>query len=455
MDFQAFVDTVDANCAVLSVQKMPDGTYGEIRILCANQRYKDGMGPAYYDNMMYYELVPKDLKFEDFCYRSALLGQRMHAYVEVKAMNGWIDQLYIPLEGNDELGYCQFIYEFTQAAEFSRQANVSRETSEAVIRATLAMLNEQDFVEGIREVLRDFLNISEGFSCRIMLVDNDEKTTDVLCEEFHENAVTNFKPGEVELPYDLVASWESMIGVSNDVIVKDERDMSQLEQRNPDWVASLRNYGVKSLVLVPLREQGELIGYLYVTNFNVERVVLVKELVELLSYIMGPRISNYLLLKKLEIMSNVDSLTGLLNRHAMSRRIHELSESGAHKPFGVINMDLNGLKAVNDDEGHDAGDRLLVEASEIMQKVFHREDLFRTGGDEFIVITPGIERDVFERKVERLRADVEKNAHVSFALGSYWSDGSVDVRTAFINADEHMYADKRAYYELHPEMYRR
>jgi len=456
VDYQALVDTFSVACAVLSVQIEPDDSYGEIRIVCSNQPYRETMGPAYYDNMLYHELVPQDSKFEDFCYRAAVLGKRMHAYVETKALNCWTDQQMIPLKSDeDNMGYCMFLFEFTQTADSSRMANVSIEASEAVIRATLTMLSADDFIAGLKEVQRDFLRISEGFSCRIMVIDHARKHAYTLCEEFSEDVDYSNAPGDGTIPYEIVDSWEAMIGVSNAVIVKNERDMSSLERRNPAWVATMRQYEVKSLVLIPLREHDEVIGYLYITNFNVDKIVQVKELSELLAYILGSRVSNYLLMKRLEDMSNLDGLTGLLNRHAMSRRIKEISEGEAHKPFGVINIDLNGLKPVNDNEGHDAGDRLLVEAGEILQKVFHREDLFRTGGDEFIVIATDITQDVFERKEERLRADAEKNSRVSFAIGSFWSDGYTDVRTAFVTADERMYADKRAYYDEHPEKKRR
>lgn len=456
MDYQAFVNTCAVPCAVLSVEKEPDGSYGDIRIVCANSTYKEVMGPAYYDGMLYYELVPQDLKFEDFCYRSAILGQRMHAYVETKALNCWTDQQMIPLESDDDgIGYCQFLFEFTQKADSSHMADVSMETSAAVIRASLTMLGATDFIEGLKEVQRDFLRFSEGFGCRIMVIDREKELAYTLCEEFAEGADVGVFSGDGTIPYEIVDSWEEMIGVSNAVIVKNERDMKSVEKRNPAWVASMREYEVTSLVLIPLRQGQQVIGYLYVTNFNVEKLVQVKELVEILAFILGAQVANYLLLKKLEIMSNVDGLTGILNRHAMARRIKELSEGEARKPFGIINMDLNGLKVVNDNEGHDAGDKLLVEAGEILKKVFHHDDLFRTGGDEFIVIASNITHDVFDRKVERLRADVEKNSRVSFAIGSFWTDGSATVREAFIRADESMYADKRAFYEKHPEKARR
>jgi diguanylate cyclase (GGDEF)-like protein len=117
-------------------------------------------------------------------------------------------------------------------------------------------------------------------------------------------------------------------------------------------------------------------------------------------------------------------------------------------------VDASGLKVVNDREGHAAGDAKLVEAAEALKKVFYDEDLFRTGGDEFIIISSDVNRKKFEEKVERLRRSVEKNSDLSFAMGSYWSEGQEDVTASFRRADEKMYADKEAFYEHHPQLRR-
>jgi len=122
------------------------------------------------------------------------------------------------------------------------------------------------------------------------------------------------------------------------------------------------------------------------------------------------------------------------------------------KPFGIISLDLNGLKRTNDTLGHDAGDRMLVQAAEVLSKVFYQEDIFRTGGDEFVVISADISEGVFERKIARLRRDIEKNVDVSFSMGSYWSDGTAEPSEAFRIADDNMYQDKREYYLSHPEL---
>ena len=69
MDYQSFVDCVDRPCAVLSVEK--EAVEPRVRVVSANRYFKEISAETYYDGVPYYELFPKNLKFEDFCYHAA------------------------------------------------------------------------------------------------------------------------------------------------------------------------------------------------------------------------------------------------------------------------------------------------------------------------------------------------------------------------------------------------
>lgn len=451
MDYRLFTDYVDMPCCVIRVGKAPDG-WGDINIVAANEAYRRTMGPAYYDGMPYYELVPRDKKFEAFCYHAAVLKERMHAYVDTRALGFWTDQTLIPLVSDEEeAGYCQFIFEFTKYAEPDRMAELNANNAESVIKACIRLMGSDDFSKGVAETLDVIIDETGSKGARIVLLDREMKCVIDFCNRFSMDA----KPVYTEDPisYELVESWEDIIGVSNAVIMTGEKDLEYIASKNPEWAASLRENLIRSLVLMPLRNSGRVIGYLYVVNFDTAETVRVKELVELMSVFFASGISNHLLMRKLDEMSRIDALTGTGNRRAMIERMNRLS--GSHGvSYGIINLDLNGLKTVNDNEGHDAGDRFLIAVSELLTKIFRREDIFRTGGDEFIVIVVGIDGDTFGRKLARLRADAEKLG-LAFAVGSFWSGGSDELRSAFRSADERMYADKKAYYDAHRELNRR
>ena len=229
--------------------------------------------------------------------------------------------------------------------------------------------------------------------------------------------------------------------------------MASIAERNPEWVRSMNDNNVKSLVLIPLRRKKSVIGYLYVINFDTSKVVELKDLIELMSFFLGSEIHNNLLLKKLETISRIDALTGCNNRRAMIQRVSFLSDCSPRPCYGVVNIDLNGLKAVNDNEGHEAGDRLLIQVAELLGKVFYHEDVFRTGGDEFIILSVNIDREAFDRKLSNLHYGAKKHG-LRIAVGSCWCDGSLDPKETFRSADERMYSDKMAYYDKNPGLKR-
>ncbi|MBP5332460.1 MAG: diguanylate cyclase, partial [Lachnospiraceae bacterium] len=85
--------------------------------------------------------------------------------------------------------------------------------------------------------------------------------------------------------------------------------------------------------------------------------------------------------------ANTDQLTGLNNRRAYENDIEEFSRKPIPEEFTYLSLDLNGLKHVNDDLGHDAGDKLLIGAAECMIQAFGRYGkVYRIGGDEFAAI---------------------------------------------------------------------
>lgn len=446
MNFHFLIDDIAMPCCILSVEQTAQGGCGEIRIVCANKRYKETMGPAYYDNMLYYELVPQDNKFEDFCFQAAVNGRRMHAYVETRALGCWTDQTMVPLEYKEgNIHYCQFLFEFTQQAESQRMASVSMEAAEFVINACIRLMGKEDFYGCLNDVTGEIMAVSGAKACRIMAVDHEHEKASILCEKKESGYWPEHAGEDDVITYELIQSWETAIGVSNDLIIKSEQDMKELSATHDVWVRSMKMAGVRSLILTPLKREQTIIGYLYVVNYDIEKTAMVKEMIELLSFFLGIWVSNHQLVAKLQEISSIDALTGLNNRRSMVQRVNRLT--GTVKPCGIVNLDLNGLKIVNDRDGHDAGDRLLVRASELLRKVFYEDDIYRTGGDEFIVIIEGISEDVFDRKLNKFREAACKYDDVSFAIGACWSDGHDELTQMFRIADKRMYDDKMQYYK--------
>ncbi len=459
MDFQAIVDSCGMAAAILSVEKKNDGHCGEIRIVKANALYRKIMGSGFYDNMIYSELVPKELNFEHFCYKCAVMKEHLHSYTDTKKMGLWTDSTYIPLSTDsdkDNLFYFLYFFEFTRTGEADKMSEISADAAAFVLKTCINLRGTENFYESMNTVISDIQNKTEAFSSCIIMIDKAKEKYAPLCSKFRndEACIEDFMP---YMPPEVVFSWEDTIKGHDNIIIKDEADMAELEKINPLWVKSLRAGGVKSLVLSPLVHGKKMYGVLFITNFNVEQVTGLKEIVDLTAFFLSSEIANNDLMEQLEYMSNVDFLTGVRNRNSMNARVdrHVGGLNMVRPPFGIAFVDLNGLKQCNDSGGHEAGDQLLKDAATLLKKHFKDFEVYRSGGDEFVVIFQECEKEAFEEMIEKLRWESGCDSKVCLAIGSDWSDKTQDLRLCMHNADEAMYADKKRFYSEHPELARR
>lgn len=458
MDFQEIVDSYDMAAVVISVEKKEGGHYGDIRLVKANDLYKKDM-PKYQDGMLYSDLIPKEPNFEDFCFRSAVNKKHLHAYVETKTMNIWVESNYIPLSSKyDTENVCHmlFLHEFTTNYESKKMSDVSIQTASLVIQTCINLRGSENFSESMNTVITGIQKQTDSFCSCIIMIDNEKKKFAPLCVKYRDDAATYEDFAEYLTP-EVIFSWEESLQKHDIIIVKDEYDMSELEKSNPIWVKSLRDASVKNLILAPLSQGKKMFGVLFITNFDISRIIELKEFIDLSAFFLSSEIANNELMEKLEYMSNIDTLTGVKNRNSMNARVdwHVQKYRRVNAPYGIVFADLNGLKACNDHGGHEAGDELLRNAAKLLRKHFDYYEIYRSGGDEFLVILPNCKKEVFEERVENLRAESGADSEVSLAIGAAWSENEDDLRKNMHLADEAMYADKAKYYKEHPEKARR
>jgi two-component system, cell cycle response regulator len=172
--------------------------------------------------------------------------------------------------------------------------------------------------------------------------------------------------------------------------------------------------------------------------------------------LIGERILN--LEKRILQLASTDSLTGILNRRAFTERLKaELERAGRENaPLSIIMADIDHFKRVNDEYGHQAGDRVLQEFSRRLMKPARPYDfLGRYGGEEFIACLPNTNEEQARSIAERLRRGVEETAvsrsddaniqiTASFGTASYRAeDGKDDVDQIIKRADDALYKAKR------------
>jgi diguanylate cyclase (GGDEF)-like protein/PAS domain S-box-containing protein len=162
------------------------------------------------------------------------------------------------------------------------------------------------------------------------------------------------------------------------------------------------------------------------------------------------------LIERLEHLSLTDSLTGLMNRRALTDRLrYEVERARRYKSeLSLILCDIDNFKEINDTSGHDTGDRALQVISGTLQTVLRETDIAgRYGGDEFMLILPATSASGAENLAGKLLSVVRdsdillyegKQIRLSMSIGvTAHSAGEAEVEPLIKRADEAMYASKQ------------
>ena len=464
MDLQKFVDNFHTMTSILSVEKRDDDRIGTIRIEAANDLYiramekvdKDGnvvFKEKFVPGSSYERYMKKELNFENFCYECAIKKKPVHAYIRPERYTFCINLYMMPLAIDDpKKAYCSYSQEITFEENVDAMSNISAKTSSNVLQTCIKLRSTKNLQKTMDEVIEDIRKICDASYCCVMLTDFNDNTWSVFSDALKpDSGIRSIRELKSENFVDYARSWIKTLNGSNCLMIKNKDDLEVIHLENPAWYNSLVAANVRSLVLLPLEYNGLTLGFFWATNFDTSNTLYIRETLELSAFFVASEIANYQLLNQLELLSSMDLLTGVMNRNSMNNRVTQfLNGEVQYKSLGIIFADLNGLKPVNDNKGHDAGDKLLKDASQLLKFTFDGCEFYRAGGDEFLIIALDKSKEELEAKVKTLREKSMIPGKVSFAIGFYYDANGGDIRTAMHEADVRMYEDKKRYYDRFP-----
>ena len=372
-------------------------------------------------------------------------------------MGLWVNMFLLPLYSDKEnVGYCLYSCDISPYADSEQQASLAADTATTALEICIKLrgANKENIRQVFNEIIEDLRKVCGADHSCILIPEIENSNYARFCEATNEDSDFNCdKIYNNDSFSNAVDSFDSTIGGSSCTIINDEHDMEWLGSANPTCHSLFIENNIKSMVLFPLKHNDQTLGYLWTLNFNTEETVKIKETLELSTFFIASEIANYQLMRQLEILSSIDMLTGCKNRNSMNNYVNDIitGKTVINEPYVVVFADLNGLKRINDEKGHGSGDRLLRTASAILSQVFYDFDVYRAGGDEFMLIATGFNEEMLNSRLTQLK---EKNAidpDVHFAVGYYFVSNGEDIRTAMRIADERMYIDKKEYYARYPE----
>ncbi len=220
-------------------------------------------------------------------------------------------------------------------------------------------------------------------------------------------------------------------------------NMEQFKKDSPELYAYLKPGAAETILLVPLLHKDRVAGFLRLDNPGTERISEAAEVCKILSHFIVAIWQRRELFSHLRRMSHHDQLTGALNRHALDEFIRSEAFQG---PIGMVYCDIVGLKSINDLLGHDSGDETILRCYEAIVSAFSEEEVYRIGGDEFVILFASGNETEFGRRVERLRREIiSRNCELS--IGCIWSEEKEkNFRELLSLADDRMYQEKNNFY---------
>lgn len=319
--------------------------------------------------------------------------------------------------------------------ELSEDLNVSN----TLIQCVRILSNSADQKLSIDEILQIICEFYQAQRCYVLDLDMDNKKTNGIYEygkqydDIHVENMVRLCLEHMDLVNQFFENQKSYYidDVTNEISVTSPIYSSFIQQK------------IHSIIVVPFMDDKQINGVFAVDN--PKQNYYQKDFLESLCFFIKTAMAREKEKAKLKNLSYVDSLTYAQNRNHFNEYIEQNRNKELHS-LGVIYLDLNGLKEVNDKMGHIAGDTLIITASYVLQEIF-LDNSYRVGGDEFVVIEQDVSELLFFDQHSKLLNRM-KELEISVATGCVWKEACINLSEILQEADQKMYEDKKHYYSL-------
>lgn len=319
--------------------------------------------------------------------------------------------------------------------EFEKDLNVSH----TLIQCVRKLSNSRNQKGAIDDILKTICEFYQAERCYVLDLDFENKQTNTIYEYGNRN-------DDVHIDNMVRLCLENMDLVKrffeNQKTYYIEDVTREISKTSPIY-SSFISQKIHSIILVPFVDGQQIKGVFAVDN--PKQNYYQKDFLESLCFFIETAMTREKEKKHLQNLSYVDSLTYAQNRNHFNEYLKKNRCKELHF-VGVIYLDLNGLKEINDKMGHLAGDTLIISASYVLQEIF-ADNSYRIGGDEFVVIEQDVLESEFYSKYEMLLKRM-KELEISVATGYIWKERCLNLSEILQAADQKMYEDKKRYYSI-------
>lgn len=336
--------------------------------------------------------------------------------------------------------YCGFyITKVRRISKKSNELNEDLNVSNTLIQCVRKLSNDLYKESTIDEILQIICEFYQAERCYVLDLDMDNKKVNGIFEygKRHDDI-------HIENMVRLCLEHTDLINqfFENQKSYYIEDVTHEIPYTSPIY-ASFMQQKIHSIIVVPFMDHKQIKGVFAVDN--PKQNYYQKDFLESLCFFIKTAMEREKEKTKLKNLSYVDSLTYAQNRNHFNEYLEQNRNKELHS-LGVIYLDLNGLKEINDKMGHIAGDTLIISASYALQEIF-LDNSYRVGGDEFVVIEQDVSELLFFDQYAKLLKRM-KELEISVATGCVWKETCPNLSETLQEADQKMYEDKKRYYSL-------
>lgn len=235
------------------------------------------------------------------------------------------------------------------------------------------------------------------------------------------------------------STWLSLFRKSRSITIS---DIKNYRSTNEDIYDFLSSRSVKSVVAAEIKIDDKVIGFYGVDNPPKDSIQYLSELFRLVEFEFAMMIRLRNRTQAIEDGAIHDQLTGCKNRKALDWAYNR--KYNPNKSFTIIECDLNGLKAVNDKQGHDAGDRYISGCADTFCEVFGKANVYRMGGDEFAIILTEKTREEVDDLMGECTIKIGERSTMGYV---YVDHMDMPFEDLLHQADMEMYRQKDIFYQ--------
>ena len=336
--------------------------------------------------------------------------------------------------------YCGFyITKIRRISKKSNELNEDLNVSNTLIQCVRKLSNDLYKESTIDEILQIICEFYQAERCYVLDLDMDNKKANGIFEygkrhdDIHIENMVRLCLEHMDLVNQFFENQKSYY----------IEDVTHEIPSTSTIYASFMQQKIHSIIVVPFMDHKQIKGVFAVDNPKQNYYQI--DFLESLCFFIKTAMEREKEKTKLKNLSYVDSLTYAQNRNHFNEYIEQNRNKELHS-LGVIYLDLNGLKEINDKMGHIAGDTLIISASYALQEIF-LDNSYRVGGDEFVVIEQDVSELLFFDQYAKLLKRM-KELEISVATGCVWKETCSNLSETLQEADQKMYEDKKRYYSL-------